>query len=150
MVVVRPEEDTLSRQRLLYFLGISRASAGATAISMNLVVIAGNGRAEPHRHRGYETAVYLLQGRVDVRHDPTLMRSLTLQLATSSSSRRAAAIRGPASVAEALCLRMTALGEKTAGVLAEMHQTSRPDGSVGGGTAVTRARRVLEEPRSRS
>jgi uncharacterized RmlC-like cupin family protein len=79
MVVVRPDPDAFSRDGLPYFVGISGASAGATGLSMNLVVIPPSGEAEPHRHRGYETAVYLLQGQVRVRYGPALAESLILQ-----------------------------------------------------------------------
>jgi len=76
VVLVRPEAETLSKQRLPYFVGISGDTAGATAISMNLVVIPPGGAAEPHVHRGYETAIYLLKGEVDTRYGPDLRESL--------------------------------------------------------------------------
>src|SRR4051794_40931667 len=76
VVLVRPEAETLSKQRLPQFVGISAASAGATALSMNLVVIPAGGSAAPHLHRGYETAIYILKGRVDTRYGPGLRESL--------------------------------------------------------------------------
>jgi len=79
MVIVRPEKETLSRQRLPYFVGVSAASAGAAGISMNLVVIPPHSAAEPHSHRGFESAVYLMKGRVDVRYGPALDARLTLE-----------------------------------------------------------------------
>jgi uncharacterized RmlC-like cupin family protein len=79
MVVVRPEEETLSRQRLPYFVGVSGASAGASHISMNLVVIPPHGAAEPHSHRGFESAVYMMKGAVEVRYGPALEERLTLE-----------------------------------------------------------------------
>ena len=36
------------------------------------------GAAEPHAHRGFETAVYMVSGSVDVRYGQTLAESLTL------------------------------------------------------------------------
>ena len=39
VVVVRPARDTMSRQRLPYYVGISESTAGAKNISMNLIVI---------------------------------------------------------------------------------------------------------------
>ena len=68
LVRVRPEADAMSRQRLPYFVGISGDTVGATGLSMNLVVIPPGGAAEPHRHRGYETAIYVLKGQVDTRY----------------------------------------------------------------------------------
>jgi uncharacterized RmlC-like cupin family protein len=79
MTVVRPEKETLSRQRLPYFVGVSAASAGATRISMNLVVIPPNGAAEPHSHCGFESAVYMMKGRVDVRYGHELEQLLVLE-----------------------------------------------------------------------
>jgi uncharacterized RmlC-like cupin family protein len=76
VVVVHPPEETMSRQRLPYFVGISEQTAGAKAISMNMVIIPPGGAAEPHLHKGYETAIYLLQGRVDTRYGPGLRESI--------------------------------------------------------------------------
>jgi len=79
MTVVRPDEETLSRQCLPYFVGVSGVSTGATRISMNLVIIPPRGAAEPHFHRGFETAVYMMKGRVDVRYGPALEELLVLE-----------------------------------------------------------------------
>ena len=78
VVVVRPAEEVMGRQALPYFVGISGSSAGATGISMNLVVLPPGGAAEPHSHRGFETAVYMIRGQVEVRYGPTLDERLTL------------------------------------------------------------------------
>lgn len=43
---------------------------------MSLVVIPPGGAAQPHMHRGYETAIYLLQGRVETRYGPGLRHSV--------------------------------------------------------------------------
>jgi uncharacterized RmlC-like cupin family protein len=76
VILVRPEQETTSKQRLPYFVGISGQTAGSTAISMNLVVIPPAGAAEPHIHKGYETAIYILKGRVDTRFGAGLRESL--------------------------------------------------------------------------
>jgi len=76
IVTVRPSDEVLSRQKLPYFVGISEATAGARGISMNLIVIPPGGAAQPHLHRGYETAIYLLQGRVETRFGPGLSKSI--------------------------------------------------------------------------
>ncbi len=78
MVIVRPDDEVMGKQSLPYFLGISGGSAGATGISMNLVVVPPGGAAEPHSHRGFETAVYMVRGEVEVRYGPTLGERLTL------------------------------------------------------------------------
>jgi uncharacterized RmlC-like cupin family protein len=64
IITVRPDEEVMSRQSLPYFVGISEQTAGATGISMNLIVIPPGGAADAHLHRDYETAIYVLEGRV--------------------------------------------------------------------------------------
>ena len=76
IIAIRPETETMSRQRLPYFVGISQATTGATGLSMNLVVIPPGGAARAHLHRGYETAIYILQGRVETRYGPQLRQSI--------------------------------------------------------------------------
>ena len=76
IVVVRPAAETMSRQQLPYYVGISEVTAGAKNISMNLIIILPGGSAEPHLHKGYETAIYLLKGRVDTRYGEKLENSV--------------------------------------------------------------------------
>jgi uncharacterized RmlC-like cupin family protein len=76
IVTVRPSTETMSRQQLPYFVGISEATAGAKGISMNLVVIPPGASAKPHIHRGYESAIYLLEGHVETRYGPGLRKSV--------------------------------------------------------------------------
>jgi len=76
IVTVRPTIMTQTRQQLPNFVGISGATAGARHLSMNLVVIPPGGAAQPHVHRGYETAIYLLRGRVETRYGPGLRKSV--------------------------------------------------------------------------
>jgi uncharacterized RmlC-like cupin family protein len=79
IVVVRPGAETMSRQRLPYFVGISESTAGAKSISMNLIIIPPAGTADPHLHKGYETAIYLLKGRVETRYGRKLEKSIVCQ-----------------------------------------------------------------------
>lgn len=79
IVLVRPAAETMTRQRLPNFVGISEATAGAKGISMNLVVIPPGGAAEPHLHKGYETAIYLMKGRVDTRYGEELAQSILVE-----------------------------------------------------------------------
>jgi len=72
---VRPDRAVTTRQRLPYFVGISGETVGATGLSMHLVVIPPGARAEPHSHRGHETAIYVLEGRVETRWGPGLVNS---------------------------------------------------------------------------
>jgi uncharacterized RmlC-like cupin family protein len=62
----------MTRQRLPYFIGISGQTVNSTGLSMHLVVIPPGGRSEPHIHVGYETGIYVLQGRVRTRWGPSL------------------------------------------------------------------------------
>lgn len=73
--MVRPPAETMSKQKLPFFVGISEATTGAKGISMNVVVIPPGGAAEPHLHKGYETAIYLLQGSVNTLYGPGLRES---------------------------------------------------------------------------
>ena len=61
---IRPEREVMTRQRLPYFVGISGATVGAQGLSMHIVVIPPGAKAEPHLHVGYETGIYVLEGRV--------------------------------------------------------------------------------------
>jgi uncharacterized RmlC-like cupin family protein len=76
IVTVRPDAETMTRQRLPYFVGISGATAGTRGISMNLVIIPPGAAAEPHLHKDYETAIYLLKGRVETRYGKGLKKSV--------------------------------------------------------------------------
>ena len=76
LVVIRPDADVLSKQNLPNFVGISAATSGASGISMNLVIIPPGGHAEAHLHRGFETAIYVLEGRAETRYGDNLEASI--------------------------------------------------------------------------
>ncbi|PSB03794.1 cupin domain-containing protein [Merismopedia glauca] len=76
IVTVRPQVETATRQKIPYFVGISEQTAGSKGISMNLIVIPPGGRAEPHLHKDYETAIYLLKGRVETHYGEGLKQSV--------------------------------------------------------------------------
>ena len=61
---IRPDRELMTRQRLPYFVGISGQTVNSTGPSMHIVVIPPGARAEPHLHIGYETGIYVLEGRV--------------------------------------------------------------------------------------
>jgi uncharacterized RmlC-like cupin family protein len=77
--LVRPPGASQSKQELPYFVGISGETAGATAISLNLVVVPPGGAARPHLHVGYETAIYVLAGRVRTRYGAGLRDSIVAE-----------------------------------------------------------------------
>jgi uncharacterized RmlC-like cupin family protein len=76
VVTVRPDFEVMTRQQLPNFVGISGETAGATGLSMNVVIIPAGGAAEPHLHRGHETAIFLLKGKVETRYGPDLGKSV--------------------------------------------------------------------------
>jgi uncharacterized RmlC-like cupin family protein len=76
VMVIKTPPEILTRQRLPNFVGISGKSVGAKGLSMNLVVIPPGAKAEPHFHKGYESAVYVLKGRVETRYGTGLKQSV--------------------------------------------------------------------------
>jgi uncharacterized RmlC-like cupin family protein len=73
---IRPDRTVDTVQRLPYFIGVSGSTVQATGLSMHLVVIPPGARAEPHIHLGYETGIYVLQGRVETRYGDGLTQSV--------------------------------------------------------------------------
>jgi uncharacterized RmlC-like cupin family protein len=76
IVTVRVSEATKSKQALPIFTGISGKTAGAKGLSLLKVVIPPGGAAEPHVHKGFESAIYLLQGHVETRYGDGLKKSV--------------------------------------------------------------------------
>jgi uncharacterized RmlC-like cupin family protein len=76
VILVETPPEILARQNLPNFVGISGQTAGARGLSMNLVVIPPGASAKPHKHAGYESAVYVLEGRVETRYGPGLAKSV--------------------------------------------------------------------------
>lgn len=76
VVAVRADQEVMTRQQLPYFLGISANTAGSRGLSMHLVVLPPGARAAPHWHDGHETAIYVLQGRVETRYGERLAQSV--------------------------------------------------------------------------
>ncbi len=75
LITIRPECRVMTRQKLPYFVGISGATAGATGLSMHLVVIPPGAIAAPHFHQGFETGIYVLEGQVETRYGTKLEKS---------------------------------------------------------------------------
>lgn len=69
---LRPDREVMTRQRLPYFVGISGQTVNASGLSMHLVVIPPGAHSEPHMHIGYETGIYVLEGKVCTRWGPAL------------------------------------------------------------------------------
>ena len=75
-VTVRPKETLTTKQNLPYYVGISKENAGAKGLSMNLVVIPPGASPKAHYHKDFETAIYLLKGRVETRFGENLKESI--------------------------------------------------------------------------
>jgi uncharacterized RmlC-like cupin family protein len=73
---IRPDREVLTRQKIPYFIGLSGQTVDARGLSMHMVVIPPGARSEPHCHRGYETAIYVLEGRVETRYGDGLQLSV--------------------------------------------------------------------------
>ncbi|BBU29331.1 cupin [Burkholderia sp. THE68] len=76
VVTVRPQQEIATVQRLPYFIGLSAATAGTRGLAMHLVVVPPGGHGEPHVHVGYETGIYILEGRIETRYGPGLAQSV--------------------------------------------------------------------------
>ena len=75
VVTIRPKESITTKQNLPYYVGISQETSGAKGLSMNLVVIPPDGSPKAHYHKDFETAIYLLKGRVETRFGENLQES---------------------------------------------------------------------------
>lgn len=72
VVTIRVPEASTSKQTLPIFPGVSAKTAGAKGLSLLKVVIPPGGSAAPHIHRGFESAIYLIQGTVETRYGDRL------------------------------------------------------------------------------
>ena len=79
IVTVRLTEASTSKQALPIFPGISGKTAGSKTLSLLKVVIPPGGSAEAHVHKGFESAIYLVQGRVETRYGEGLKKSVVNQ-----------------------------------------------------------------------
>ena len=79
IIVIQTPEELQSKQNLPYFHGISSQNTDSKVLSMNLVIIPPGGQADAHYHDGFESAVYLLQGRVEMRYGRGLRKSIINQ-----------------------------------------------------------------------
>ncbi len=76
IITIRPSATTGTKQGLPNFRGISGQNAGAKGISMNKVIIPPGGAAKAHRHKGYESVIYLIKGRVQTLYGEDLKKSV--------------------------------------------------------------------------
>lgn len=64
VVTIQPKSTDIVKQGIPQFVGISGESAGATGIAMNLTAFGPGGKTKVHYHRGFETALYGVSGRI--------------------------------------------------------------------------------------
>jgi uncharacterized RmlC-like cupin family protein len=64
VVAIRPADEIDAKRNFHYFEGISERTAGSRHLAMQRLVIPPGARAAPHSHNGYETAIYVVAGRV--------------------------------------------------------------------------------------
>jgi uncharacterized RmlC-like cupin family protein len=76
VVTVRGLELDKGKQDLPFFPGISGKTAGAKGLSLLMVVIPPGGSAKAHIHKGFESAIYLIQGTVETRYGEGLKKSV--------------------------------------------------------------------------
>ena len=79
IIVIKTPKELHSKQNLPYFHGISSKSAGSKVLSMNLIIIPPGAAADPHYHDGFESAVYLIQGKVETRYGRKLEKTVINQ-----------------------------------------------------------------------
>ena len=77
-VVVRAGDSRAPRQGLVYERAISAERAGATGLCMHPVTIGPGERARAHRHDAHESAIYVLEGEVEMWWGERLEHHLTV------------------------------------------------------------------------
>jgi len=75
VITIRPKGSHLTKQSLPNFEGVSARTAGSTQLCMHLIIIPPGGKATPHYHNGYETAIYIIQGQAETKYGPHLEHS---------------------------------------------------------------------------
>jgi len=76
IVTVRIGESVQSKQALPFFPGVSTRTTGAKGLSLMKVVIPPGGSAEAHVHKGHESAIYVIQGKVETHYGPKLEKRI--------------------------------------------------------------------------
>jgi uncharacterized RmlC-like cupin family protein len=77
--IVRSDETYQGLQGLTYFAGISAESAGSRGLCMHMVRFPPGARANAHLHEQHETAIYMLQGEVQMWFGENLEQHMTVR-----------------------------------------------------------------------
>jgi uncharacterized RmlC-like cupin family protein len=78
-VVVDSDGTYSGAQGFEYFEGISAQSVGARGLCMHRLEIPPGGSARPHLHEHHETAIYVLEGRAEMRFGEELRERLEVR-----------------------------------------------------------------------
>lgn len=76
---VRPRGTLDAKQGIPYYLGVSGKTAQARGLSLNLIVVPPGGKAEPHTHSAFESAIYVISGKAIHHWGPRLEHSMETQ-----------------------------------------------------------------------
>lgn len=78
-VVVHAAEAAEGRTGVTYASGISSASAGASALCLQLASLPPGGRSRAHRHDEHESAAYVIEGELVLRYGERLEHEVRAQ-----------------------------------------------------------------------
>lgn len=78
-VVVHAAEAAEGRTGVTYASGISSASAGASALCLQLASLPPGGRSRAHRHDEHESAAYVVEGEMVLRYGERLEHEVRAQ-----------------------------------------------------------------------
>jgi len=70
--LVKPGTKYEGAQGVTYDAGVSRNTAGAEKVCMNVLPMAPGGKSKPHIHKGIETIAYMLEGECTLFHGQKL------------------------------------------------------------------------------
>ena len=74
--VVPSGDAYVGKQGFTYLAGLTGATAGSRAICMTVLTLPDGAKARTHLHRGIETAVYILEGTVEMTYGERLEQRL--------------------------------------------------------------------------
>jgi uncharacterized RmlC-like cupin family protein len=77
--IIRSGETYDGVQGLTYFAGISAESTGAQGVCMHMVRFPPGAKANAHLHEQHETAIYMLQGEVQMWFGDNLEQHMTVR-----------------------------------------------------------------------
>ena len=70
--LIKPGQKYVGAQGVTYSAGVSRKTAGAEKVCMNVLPMAPGVRSKPHIHKNIETIAYMLEGECTLFHGQNL------------------------------------------------------------------------------